>query len=336
MLQVNLANAYTGQKAQPVHRCFFNWRLPPARFAWAWMAAILVVSILAGGASLHAQDDDRRKVVVCSTTQTADFARQIVGDRWEVVCVLSAAEDPHTYDITPADIEQIKRADLCVQNGWNLEGHDWMGTQARNQNKPLVTCVQGVKPLIVQEPSGEESTEAVNDPHAWFDIDNAMIYVTNIRNAIRDLDPDHADEYNARAKLYLLQLRVLKQWVASEVNAIPKERRILVTHHDAFGYFARANGFRAESPVGWTTGELTGISIGQRQQVVDQIRKLGVKSIFVETSTETETLKSIAEETGIKIGGSLYSDAMGAPGTAGETYIGMVRENVLTIVNSLK
>lgn len=328
-----------------MHRYHSFWRLQPAFLIWSLAAIVSGTFFLPGAARVDAQDNAQenggRKVVVCSTTQTADFARQIVGDRWEVVCVLSAAEDPHTYEITPADIEQIKRADLCVQNGWNLEGHEWMGTQARNQNKPLVTCVQGVKPLIADEPSSDESssdesTETVKDPHAWFDINNAMIYVTNIRNAIRDLDPEHAEEYNARAKLYLLQLRGLKRWVAAQVNAIPKERRILVTHHDAFGYFAQANGFRTESPVGWTTGELTGISIGQRQQVVEQIRQLGVKSIFVETSTETESLKSIAEETGVKIGGSLYSDAMGAAGTAGETYIGMMRENVLTIVNSLK
>ena len=285
----------------------------------------------------QAQVIESKKVLVCSTTQVADFARQIVGDRWEVGCVLSSGQDPHTYEVTSEDIALIKRADLCLQNGWNLEGHDWMGGQARSQGKPLVTCVTGVKPLMIEEEadSGEDA-KPVKDPHAWFDVENAMIYVTNIRNAIRDIDPEHADEYNARAKLYLYQLRVLKQWVAQEVNRIPKQQRVLITHHDAFGYFARANGFEAVSPMGWTTGEMSGISLGQRQQVVDQIRKLGVKSIFVETSTETETLKAIARETGIEIGGSLYSDAMGPPGSAGETYIGMLRENVLTIVDSLK
>ena len=284
----------------------------------------------------QAQETGSKKVLVCSTTQIADFARQVVGDRWEVKCILSAAQDPHTHEVTSDDIALIKRADLCFQNGWNLEGHDWMGVQARNQGKPIVTCVTGVKPLMIQEEDSAAGSKPVEDPHAWFDIENAMIYVTNIRNAVRDLDPEHAEEYNARAKLYLYQLRGLKQWVAQQVNRIPKQKRILITHHDAFGYFARANGFRAVSPVGWTTGELAGGSIEQRQQVVDQIRQLGVKSIFLETSTKTETLEAIAKETGVKIGGSLYSDAMGAPGTAGESYIGMVRENVLTIVNSLE
>ena len=230
-----------------------------------------------------AQEPESKKLLVCSTTQVADFARQIVGDRWEVACVLSAGQDPHTYEVTGDDIALIKRADLCLQNGWNLEGHDWMGKQARSQGKPLVTCVTGVKPLMIEQAgdsSEAESAKPVKDPHAWFDVENAMIYVTNIRNAVRDIDLQHSDEYNARAKLYLYQLRTLKQWVAQEVNVIPKQRRVLITHHDAFGYFARANGFQAVSPMGWTTGELSGISVGQRQQVVDQIREIGCKKHF--------------------------------------------------------
>lgn len=285
----------------------------------------------------QAQETAPKKLAVCSTTQIADFARQIVGDRWEVECVLSSGQDPHTYEVTSKDIALIKKADLCLQNGWNLEGHDWMAVQARNLGKPIATCVTGVKPLMIEEEAESgEGTKPVQDPHAWFDIENAMIYVTNVRNAIRDIDPENAKEYDARAKLYLYQLRTLKQWVAQEVNRIPKQQRILVTHHDAFGYFARANGFQAVSPVGWTTGEMAGIALAQRQKVVDQIRNLGVKSIFVESSTETETLKAIAKETGIKVGGELYSDAMGADGTAGESYIGMIRENVLTIVSGLE
>lgn len=300
--------------------------------AQCFLATALLISCALAG-PVQAQETKSKKILVCSTTQIADFARQVVGDRWEVECILSAAQDPHTHEVTSNDIALIKRADLCLQNGWNLEGHDWMGVQARNQGKPIVTCVTGVKPLMIQE---DEGTQAVQDPHAWFDIENAIIYVTNIRNAVRDIDPEHADEYNTRAKLYFYQLRGLRQWVSQQVNLIPKQKRILITHHDAFGYFARANGFRAVSPLGWTTGEMSGISLGQRQQVVDQIRELGVKSIFVETSTETDTLRAIAKESGVKIGGSLYSDAMGPPGSAGETYIGMIRENVITIVNGLK
>jgi manganese/iron transport system substrate-binding protein len=299
----------------------------------AFAIAVVILSIVP--AESHADDDQKKKMVVCSTTQIADFARQIVGDRWEVHCVLGPGEDPHGYTTGNDDLLLVKKADLCLENGWNLEGHAWMQDLAKTAGVPIGTCVEGVKPLeIVEEEDGKKVT--IKDPHAWFDTKNAMVYVTNIRNAVTKLDPDHADEYKARADLYLIQLRALNHWIAEQVNAIPKARRILVTHHDAFEYFGNAYGFKAVSPVGWTTGELTDVSFDQKQAVIKQIRDLGVKSIFVESSTSKELLKDISKETGISIGGELYSDAMGAAGTAGETYIGMMRENVLTIVQHLK
>lgn len=294
--------------------------------------AIVGVALLFPNADiLFAQEETKKLVAVCSTTQIADFTRQVVGDRWEVVCVLAPGEDPHTYEVGNDDLLSVKRADLCLENGWNLEGHAWMSNLAKTAGKPVVTCVENVKPLKV-----DEEGETVNDPHAWFNTTNASIYVTNICNAVSKLDPDNAKEYKARADLYNIQLRGLNFWINETVNAIPKARRILVTHHDAFGYFSQAYGFKAISPVGWTTGELAGVSIEQRQAIVNQIRELGVKSIFIETSINRETLEGIAKETGISIGGELYSDAMGGKGSAGETYIGMMRENVLTIVKHLK
>ena len=299
----------------------------------ALLAGLFVLPLLfASPEPGMAQDEDEKKLVaVCSTTQTADFTRQIVGDRWEVICVLAPGEDPHTYEVGNDDLLAVKRADLCIQNGWNLEGHDWMKNLAETAGKPIVTCVEGVKPLEF-----DEDGKTVNDPHAWLSTDNAAIYATNILNGVSKVDPDNADEFKARADLYLVQLRALNHWANEQINAIPKARRILVTHHDAFGYFSKVYGFKAISPVGWTTGEFGGVSIEQRQGIVNQIRELGVKSIFVESSVNRETLDEIAKETGISIGGELYSDAMGAAGTAGENYIGMMRENILTIVKHLK
>ena len=120
------------------------------------------------------------------------------------------------------------------------------------------------------------------------------------------------------------------------VNDIPQGRRVLITHHDAFGYFCKAYNFKSFSPLGWTTAELAGVTLQRRQQIVAEIRKLNVKSVFIETSLNSETIEGIARDAGVKIGGKLYSDAMGAEGSAGETYLGMMRENVLTIVSSLK
>lgn len=274
-----------------------------------------------------------KPVVVCSTTQVADFARQVVGDRMEVKCVLAAGQDPHLYEKKPGDAQLVSTADLCLENGWHLEGNDWMRKLAAQTSRPIVSCVQGCQPL--QVPGVDE---AMHDPHAWFSCTNAAIYVRNIRDAVVELDPAHADEYRSRAALYLDQLRTLHSWIVREVNHIPVEQRVLVTSHDAFNYFCQAYGLQAATPVGWSTGKEVGAGITpqRRQETIDSIREHQVKAIFVETSVNPTMVREIAREAGVKIGGELYSDSMGAPDTAGETYIGMMRENVLTIVQSLK
>lgn len=282
-------------------------------------------------AALLAQE--KRQVIVCSTTQVADFARQVVGERMEVKCILAAGQDPHLYEKKPGDAQLVSTADLCLENGWHLEGNDWMQKLATQIGRPIVTCVEGCQPL--QVPGVEE---AMHDPHVWFSCTNAAIYVRNIRDAVVKLDPEHADEYRSRAALYLDQLRTLHSWIVREVNSIPVEQRVLVTSHDAFNYFCHAYGMKSATPVGWSTGDEVGAGITpqRRQETINSIRDHKVKAIFVETSVNPTMVREIAREAGVKIGGELYSDSMGAPDTAGETYIGMMRENVITIVQALK
>ena len=299
-----------------------------------WLLMLLGFALLGSDSSsmrAFAQEETaKRKVMVCSTTQVADFARNVVGDRWEVICVLAPGEDPHSYQPGNDDLLSVGRADLCIENGWHLEGGEWMRTLARNANKPLVTCIKGVSEIMV-----DEGGQPVKDPHAWFNPANAWIYTKNIRDAVATIDPEHASEYAARANLYQYQLMALNRWIENQVSLI-KGKKVLVTHHDAFGYFGQKYGFQAISPVGWSTAELASVSLNQRQQIVKQIRELGVPSIFVETSLNRELIAGIARDAGVEIGGELYSDAMGPQGSAGETYLGMMRENVLTIVESLK
>ena len=291
---------------------------------------ILALFALVGTAAFEANAQDR-KVIVCSTTQVADFARQIVGDRWEVKCVLSAGEDPHTYELGSDDQALVQQADLCAENGWNLEGHDWMKKLATDAGKEIVTCIEGVSPLQM-----EEHGESVKDPHAWLDPKNAQIYVKNLCNAICKVDPANTAEYEMRRDLYNRQLVTLKQWIGRTLNVIPANQRLLVSHHDAFEYFCKAFQFKTSSPVGWTTAEMSEVTVDQRQTIIKKIRELGVKAIFVETSTNPELISEIARDSGVQVGGKLYSDAMGPPDSAGEAYIGMMRENVLIIVNALK
>jgi manganese/iron transport system substrate-binding protein len=301
-------------------------------------AALMLTALLALAGFGHAPGGEKgegnKPILVASTTQIADFLRQVVGDRCEVHSILAAGADPHLYEPRPKDAFLVKRATLCFENGLHLEGKNWMGTLAKGAGKPIVVCTDGVRSLEMEEDGGHK----VNDPHAWFSPKNAAIYVNNILRGLVKADPEGKDQYVARAALFMQQLKALDAWIRKQFNAIPPEKRILVTSHDAFNYFCRDYGFKNETPVGWSTGSEVGggQTPERRRKVIASIKNLGVKAIFVETSVNPKLIREIAREAGVKIGGELYSDSMGAPGTSGETYIGMMRENTLKIVGALK
>lgn len=282
--------------------------------------------------------ETRALKVVCSTTQIADFARQVAGDRCEVISILKPGADPHTYMPTPGDANLVLSGDMCFENGLHLEGKNWMGTLAKDAGKPLYTSTDGIKPLEI-----DEEGHMVADPHAWFSPQNAAVYVNNIAAALIKHDPAGKDDYKARAKLFLQQLRVLDKWIKEQVNRIPPERRVLVTSHDAFNYFCHTYRFNAKfnylslAPVGWSTGSEVGggMTPKRRKSVIDSIKSYQAPAVFVETSVNPKLIREIARESGVSIGGTLYSDSMGEENTAGETYIGMMRENTLTIVGAL-
>ena len=300
---------------------------------------VLIALTLWSASAMAARSEPRKPVVVASTTQIADFARQIAGDRLVVRSILAPGADPHTYQPTPDDVQIVLGANLCLENGLHLEGKNWMGALAHDAGKPLVTVTRGLSPLTLGS-----SGESVPDPHAWFSLTNAALYVNNIIQALERLDPQNAAEYRSRGKLYLQQLRVLDAWIREQVNRIPPQRRVLVTTHDAFNYFCREyrfnpdNDYLSIAPVGWSTGSEVGAGMTpeRHRQVVQSIRQARAQAIFVETTINPKQIREIARETGVKIGGELYSDSMGTAGSAGETYLGMMRENVLLIVQALQ
>jgi len=303
------------------------------------LLVLMVMTFLWAAPSLAARNEPPKPVVVASTTQIADFARQIAGDRLTVRSILAPGADPHTYQPTPDDVQIVLGANLCLENGLHLEGKNWMGALAHDAGKPLVTVTRGLAPLVLGG-----TGESVPDPHAWFSPANAALYVNNIIQALERLDPPNGAEFRSRGKLYLQQLRVLDAWIRDQVNLIPPKRRVLVTTHDAFNYFTREYRFNPENdylsiaPVGWSTGSEVGAGMTpeRHRQVVQSIRQARARAIFVETTINPKQIREIARETGVKIGGELYSDSMGTAGSAGETYIGMMRENVLLMVQALK
>jgi len=169
------------------------------------------------------------------------------------------------------------------------------------------------------------------------------VYTNNVAKALSQLAPKGKQNFQARASLFLQQLRVLDDWIRNEISRFSIQRRILVTTHDAFNYFCNEyklnanNNYLSIAPVGWSTGAEVGggMTPERRRMVVDSIRSSGAPAIFVETTITPKQIREIAKETGVQIGGELYSDSMGVEGSAGETDIGMMRENVLLIVNAL-
>jgi len=299
---------------------------------------LTVILLLAAHPAMADRSSARRPVIVASTTQIADFTRQLSGDRLSVRSILAPGADPHTYQPTPDDVQIVLGADLCLENGLHLEGKNWMATLARDAGKPLVTVTRGLTPLAIRS-----AGQSIADPHAWFTPRNAALYVNNIVQSLERLDPAGAGEYRARAALYLQQLRVLDAWIREQVNRIPPQKRILVTTHDAFNYFCREyrfnpdNSYLSIAPVGWSTGSEVGAGMTpeRHRQVVQSIRQAGSPAIFVETTINPKQIRELARETGVRIGGELYSDSMGPAGSAGESYLGMMRENVLLIVQAL-
>ena len=179
-------------------------------------AALAVAATGTARSADNAAGEDGKRRIVCSTTQVADFARQIVGDRCEVICILGEGVNPHVYQPVPGDSRLVESADLCIENGLHLEGKNWMGTLARdNGNKPLVTATRGVRPLDL-----EYEGQVIKDPHAWFDPRNAAVYVNNILAAVVEMDPTGEPGYRSRAELYLQVLRALDAWIEKQVAAL--------------------------------------------------------------------------------------------------------------------
>ena len=286
-----------------------------------------------------------KKKIVTSTTQIYDFAQQVVGDQMEVESILAPGMDPHIYLPTPKDIQKILKADLLLQNGLHLEGKNWMAQLAQQAKKKVVTVSQGIHPIYLQKNSQkDENTKAkMLDPHAWFSVPNAGIYVKNILKAVIGLDPKNKSSYQARTQLYLHQLDLLHRWIQKQMSFIPLKRRVLVTNHDAFNYFCQTYKlnsdyhFRSIGLYGWNTDE--GSSRGQnsrhRAHLIKILRLHKVKSVFMESTINPKLLINLAKEAKVQMGGSLYSDSMGKPQSGAKTYIEMMRENTLQLVQGL-
>jgi manganese/zinc/iron transport system substrate-binding protein len=273
--------------------------------------------------------------VVATTGMVADLAREVGGEHVVVEALMGAGVDPHLYKASAGDRERLRAADLVLYNGKGLEGKmgDVLVKLARAQ--PVVAVTDVIPDERLLEP---EELEGHYDPHVWFDVALWAECARPVADELARLDPLHRADYEARAERYAALLRGLHEEVRAALAAVPRERRVLITSHDAFRYFGRAYDLEVRGLQGISTVADAGVK--DVQQMVDLIVGRGIKAIFVESSVSPKAIEAVqahVRERGheVAIGGTLYSDAMGdAPPE--DTYVGMVRANVRTVVSALR
>lgn len=308
------------------------------------VSAGLVLSVPA-----YAQD---KLATVASFSILGDLVKNVGGDRIEVKTLVGPNGDGHVYEPTPADAKAVSAAKILFINGLGFEG--WMDrlVQASGSKATIVNASNGVTPIASEEEEEEEGhghakgekhahekhaheghDHGENDPHAFQSIPNAKIYVANIRDGLIAADPAGKEAYEANATAYLAKLDALDGEVRAAIQAIPEKQRKIITSHDAFGYFGKAYGFAFIAPQGISTeSEATAKDVAR---LIRQIKADKVKAVFVENITDRRLIDRIAKETGVVVGGELFSDALSPPDGPAPTYIDMFHHNIRTLSAAL-
>lgn len=289
--------------------------MPTRRHFLAFLGAALAAPAAAQNGKLP---------VVASFSIIGDFVQEVGADRVALSTIVGPDGDAHVYQPTPADGRSIAQAKLIFVNGLGFEGWLERLVRASKSKGTVVTLGKGVAAR-----AGEEGS----DPHAWQDVANAKIYVKEIRDALIAADPLGSESYNARANAYLARLDELDAEIVKTLGAIPKERRRVVSTHDAFGYFSARYGVEFIAPQGVSTeAEASARDIAR---IIDSVKQHKVAAVFLENISDPRLATRIAAETGARVGGTLFSDALSSPGEGGANYIDMMRHNVGELAKAL-
>lgn len=294
-----------------------------------------------------------KPVVVASFSILGDLARNVGGDHIDLRVLVPAGTDTHTFEPTPADSTTLAKANLIVEIGLGYEG--WLdglvkaaGTRATRvavtQGMDLLRATAHADEKHAEKPSertpdkhaGGEHGSGEFDPHVWHDVQRAIHMTGVIRDALIQVDAANAARYRANADRYIAELQALDAWIVTRVGALPPERRKLVTSHDTFSYFARRYGFAiVGTALGSISTEASEPSAGAFAQLVKEIKAAGVPAIFAENVSNPKLMERLAAEAGVTLVPDLYTDALGPPGSAGDTYIKLMRHNVSAITTAL-
>jgi zinc/manganese transport system substrate-binding protein len=294
------------------------------------MSLAAAVALMAGGiASRGRAEMQARLHAVATFSILGDLASNVGGDAMQLATLVGPNGDVHVYAPTPRDLKTIAAADIVCVNGLGLEG--WLDRliAASGSRAPVVVASRGVTPRDNQA----TVRSLALDPHAWQSVANAKIYVANIRDGLIGAKPAEEKIYQANAAAYLAKLDMLDAEIKAAIERIPAARRKIITVHKAFGYFGDAYGIEFIAPEGLSTDAQP--SARDVAQLIEQIRREKIPALFMENIADPRLIQRIAEETGARIGGTLYSDALSLPDGPAGTYIAMMRNNVRELTRAL-
>lgn len=295
-----------------------------------------VLLILASAACGVVEGGDEGRIrVVATTGMITDAAVHIANGRVSIHGMMGPGVDPHLFKARESDVRRIYRADLILYNGLHLEAKLADVLEGMSRRTQTVAVSVGIDRSLLLTPP---EFEGAFDPHIWFDVRLWMQAVEQVRDALMAADTLNGDFYRENARRYLAELDELDRWIHAEVARVPPERRVLITAHDAFNYFGRAYGFQVRGLQGISTATEAGTA--DVRALAEFIAERRIPAVFVETSVPRRTIEAVQAAVrsrgfDVRIGDALYSDALGTPGGPQDNYIGMVRHNVRTIVESL-
>ncbi len=299
-------------------------------------AALLLLGC-AAGLVVAARASEHKLKVTTTTSMVTDLVKSVGGDRVEVQGLMGPGVDPHLYKATASDVGRLQQADVIFYSGLLLEGkmQDIFGKLARVK-KFVYAVTEAVPEKSLLEP---ENFGGHYDPHVWFEVPLWERCVETVVKGLSERDPGGKAAYEKRGAELHQRMQALHEWALKKSAELPKEKRIVVTSHDAYNYFGRAYGFKVVGLQGVST--VTEAGLADMARLVDFIKANKVKAIFVESSVSHATIERISKDAGVKIGGELFSDAMGTPGQMENgydlgTYEGMIKHNLTTIVEALK
>ena len=299
------------------------------------IATAALALLLLAPAAVSAKD---KLSVVTSFSILADMTAHVGGDHVTVTSLVPVNTDAHVFTPAPGDVKALGAADVFVMNGLGFEGWAEKLVKSANFKGVSVVAAKGAKTLKALEEEGHgahahASLDQERDPHAWQNIENGIIYVANIRDALVKADAAHAADYEANAGRYIAELKELHAWVKAEIGKVPAAKRKVITSHDAFQYFARAYGVEFFAPAG--VNEETEPSAKDVARIVDQIRKQRITALFIENISDKRLMEQLQRDGGATIGGTIYSDALSSADGPANSYAGMFKHNVGKLVPAM-